>query len=217
MKKTQEMFANFLAKGDMSRLSPREEKIVRLTVDGKSTEEIGVHFDVTRERIRQIADKAKRKIARITRDQEVQRLREERMKEVKTQDPKGLTIEDLELSTKAYNGLCNAGITHVSQLSGVTEAELLRTKNFGRKSLNELKEVLAQVGIRLKSSSAPLGELNRTQQSDLDTVVAGIKKLPEEEAREVSLCFLNLLLPFAVNNEGATNLLRHFRDRLLGS
>mgnify|MGYP001558813361 FL=1 len=133
MKKTQEMFANFLAKGDMSRLSPREEKIVRLTVDGKSTEEIGVHFDVTRERIRQIADKAKRKIARITRDQEVQRLREERMKEVKTQDPKGLTIEDLELSTKAYNGLCNAGITHVSQLSGVTEAELLRTKNFGRK------------------------------------------------------------------------------------
>lgn len=128
----------------------------------------------------------------------------------------GLTLEDLNLSVKAYNGLRNAGVTHVSQLAEVTEAELLRTKNFGRKSLNEVKEVLAQAGLRLKDSSQPLGEMNGTQQSDLDTVVAGIKKLPEDEAREVSLCLLNLFLPFTAKDQAGTDFLCHLRDRLLG-
>lgn len=128
----------------------------------------------------------------------------------------GALIEDLELSCRTYNGLKNAGITHVSQLTGLSEVELLRTKNFGRKSLNELKEVLAQVGVQLKSSSAQPVALNGTQQSDLNIVVAGIKKLPEEEAREVSLCLLNLVLPFAVGNQAGTDLVRNLRDRLLG-
>lgn len=128
----------------------------------------------------------------------------------------GLTLEELDLSVKAYNGLRNAGVTHVSQLAEVTEADLIRTKNFGRKSLSELKEALAQAGLRLKNGSQPLGELGGTQQSDLNTVIAGIKKLPEDEAREVSLCLLNLMLPFAVDSQVATDLLRHFRDRLLG-
>lgn len=127
-----------------------------------------------------------------------------------------LTLEELGISFKTYNGLWNAGVTHVSQLSEVTEAELLRIKNFGRASLHELKEVLAQANIRLKSNSQLLGEVNGTQQSDLNTVVAGIKKLPEDEAREVSLCLLNLLLPFAVNNQEGANLLRHLRNGLLG-
>lgn len=127
----------------------------------------------------------------------------------------GAPIESLELSCGLYNCLKNAGITHVSQLAGVTERELLRIKHLGRKSANELKEILAQVGIQLKSS-APVDTPNSTQQSDLETVVAGIKKLPEEEAREVSLCLLNLMLPFAVNNQAATDLLRNLRDHLLG-
>jgi hypothetical protein len=215
MKKRQELYANFLAQGGGKFLSPKEEKIVRMVADGKSFDEIGVHFDVTRERIRQIADKASRNIAKIMSDQEAERLRNERLGEVKTKDLNGLKIDDLQLSVKAYNGLANAGITHVSQLVGVSETELLRTKNFGRKSLNEVKEVLAAAGIRLKGASAPL--LTGTRESDLETVVAGIKKLPEEEAREVSLCLLTLLLPFTLNNEEATNLLRHMRDRLLGS
>lgn len=125
------------------------------------------------------------------------------------------TIEELELSPRLYNCLVNAGIARVSQLAWITEAELLRTKHFGRKSLNELKEVLAQVDVQLKSS-APIVALNCAQKSDLDTVIVGIKKLPEEDAREVSLCLLNLLLPFMVNNQLATELLNHFRDRLLG-
>lgn len=93
---------------------------------------------------------------------------------------------------------------------------MLHIKHFGSTSLNELKEVLAQVGIQLKSQTPPVA-LDSVLQSDFDAVVTGIKKLPEKEAREVSLCLLNLLLPFTVNNQAATDLLHHFRDKLLGS
>jgi len=180
-----------------------------------SLEEIGQHFDVTRERIRQLLGQGKRVVANIIQGLEEEQKRKERMEETRAKGIEGLTVEDLELSNRTYNCLLNAGITHVSQFAGISEMELLRTKNFGRKSLNELKEILVQIGIRLKSS-ASLGELGGTQQSDLNTIIAGIKKLPEDEAREVSLCLLNLMLPFAVNNQAATDLLRHFRDRLLG-
>ncbi len=79
-----------------------------------------------------------------------------------------------------------------------------------------MKDVLAQAGLQLKKSFQSPEELERARQSDLNAVVNGIKKLPEDEAREVSLCLLNLLLPLAVNNQGGTNLLRHLRDGLLG-
>lgn len=216
MKKRQEMYRNFLTHGEVSQLTPKEEKVVQMIADGKDFNEIGVHFDVTRERIRQIADKASRKIGRILESQEVEQKRKERVEETQTKGVEGLTVEDLELSRRTYCSLLNVGITHVSQFAGISEAELLRTKNFGRKSLNELKEVLAQVGVRLKSPSAQPVALNGTQQSDMETVVASIKKLPEEEAREVSLCLLNLMLPFAVGNQAGTDLVRNLRDRLLG-
>ena len=213
MKKRQEMYANFLVQGGGQKLSPREEKIITMVADGKDFEEIGIHFSVTRERIRQIADKASRKIKRMADEQEFTRVRDERLSEAKTEGIDGLTVEDLELSVKAYNCLCNAGITHVIQLAGVSELELLRVKNFGQKSLNEIKEVLATVGIKLKGCSAPI--LTGTKQSDAETIVEGIKKLPKDEAREVSLCLLNLMLPFTVKNQEATDLLRYLRDQLL--
>lgn len=50
---------------------------------------------------------------------------------------------------------------------------------------------------------------------DLETVVSGIKKLPKPEALEVSLCLLNLLLPFALENEEFRKFLTTLRDRLL--
>jgi len=58
-------------------------------------------------------------------------------------------IEDLELSVRAYNCLKSAGINTVSELVQKTESELLKTKNFGRRSLDEIKEVLAKNGLRL--------------------------------------------------------------------
>ncbi len=124
------------------------------------------------------------------------------------------SVEDLEISVRTYHCLKNMGITHVVQLVGLSETELLRTKRFGKTSLTEIKLALAQIGIRLKGSSDPI--LVGTTESDLDTVVAGIKKLPEDEAREVSLCLLNLFLPFTAKDQAGTDFLCHLRDRLLG-
>ena len=56
------------------------------------------------------------------------------------------SVEELELSVRSYNCLKNANIQSIGELVQKTEAEMLRTKNFGRKSLNEIKEILAQYG-----------------------------------------------------------------------
>jgi len=59
------------------------------------------------------------------------------------------SVEELELSVRSYNCLKNANIQSIGELVQKTEAEMLKTKNFGRKSLNEIKEILAQMGLSL--------------------------------------------------------------------
>jgi DNA-directed RNA polymerase subunit alpha len=59
------------------------------------------------------------------------------------------SVEELELSVRSANCLKNADIHKIWQLVSKTEAEMLKTKNFGRKSLNEIKEVLAEMGLSL--------------------------------------------------------------------
>ena len=56
------------------------------------------------------------------------------------------SVEELELSVRSANCLKNADIHKIYQLVAKTEAEMLKTKNFGRKSLNEIKEVLDRNG-----------------------------------------------------------------------
>ena len=58
-------------------------------------------------------------------------------------------VDELELSVRSQNCLQNAGIEFIYQLVERTEAEMLKTKNFGRKSLNEIKEILADLGLSL--------------------------------------------------------------------
>jgi DNA-directed RNA polymerase subunit alpha len=58
-------------------------------------------------------------------------------------------VEELELSVRSANCLKNDNIIYIGDLVQKTEAEMLRTPNFGRKSLNEIKEVLAQMGLHL--------------------------------------------------------------------
>lgn len=58
-------------------------------------------------------------------------------------------VEELELSVRSANCLKNDNILYIGDLVQKTEAEMLRTPNFGRKSLNEIKEVLAKMGIHL--------------------------------------------------------------------
>ena len=59
------------------------------------------------------------------------------------------SVEELELSVRSYNCLKNANIQTIGELVQKTEPEMLKTKNFGRKSLNEIKEILAQMGLSL--------------------------------------------------------------------
>ncbi len=59
------------------------------------------------------------------------------------------SVEELELSVRSANCLKNAEINKIYQLVQKTEAEMLKTKNFGRKSLNEIKEVLSEMGLSL--------------------------------------------------------------------
>lgn len=57
-------------------------------------------------------------------------------------------VDELELSVRAQNCLKNANISSISELVQRTEQDMLRTKNFGRKSLNEIKEILITMGLR---------------------------------------------------------------------
>jgi DNA-directed RNA polymerase subunit alpha len=59
------------------------------------------------------------------------------------------SVEELELSVRSYNCLKNANIQSLRELVQKTESEMLKTKNFGRKSLNEIKEILTRMGLGL--------------------------------------------------------------------
>lgn len=58
-------------------------------------------------------------------------------------------VSELELSVRSANCLQNANIKYIYELVSKTEGEMLRTKNFGRKSLNEIKDILTQMGLGL--------------------------------------------------------------------
>jgi DNA-directed RNA polymerase subunit alpha len=59
------------------------------------------------------------------------------------------SVDEMELSVRSYNCLKNANIRTIGELVQKTEAEMLKTKNFGRKSLNEIKEILENMGLSL--------------------------------------------------------------------
>jgi DNA-directed RNA polymerase subunit alpha len=59
------------------------------------------------------------------------------------------SVDELELSVRSANCLKNADIRYIGELVQKSEAEMLKTKNFGRKSLNEIKEILAEMGLSL--------------------------------------------------------------------
>jgi DNA-directed RNA polymerase subunit alpha len=61
----------------------------------------------------------------------------------------GRSVDELELSVRSYNCLKNADIRTIGDLVTRSETEMLKTKNFGRKSLNEIKDILAEMGMSL--------------------------------------------------------------------
>jgi DNA-directed RNA polymerase subunit alpha len=68
------------------------------------------------------------------------------------------SVNELELSVRAANCLKNANIKTIEDLVQKTEMEMLKTKNFGKKSLNEIKDVLAEMGLGLGIKSQPFAQ-----------------------------------------------------------
>jgi DNA-directed RNA polymerase subunit alpha len=80
-------------------------------------------------------------------------------------------VEELELSVRSANCLKNANIGYIGELVQRTEQEMLKTKNFGRKSLNEIKEVLGEMGLslgmKLEGFTPAAGESEEGEKGDL--------------------------------------------------
>ncbi len=66
-----------------------------------------------------------------------------------------MSVNEIELSVRAANCLNNANITTVGQLAMKSEQEMLKYRNFGKKSLNEIKEKLAALGLTLGMTFEP--------------------------------------------------------------
>jgi DNA-directed RNA polymerase subunit alpha len=104
-----------------------------------------------------------------------------------SQIPSGMyevPIEDLDLSVRAYNCLKRAGITRVGQVLEMNEDELLGVRNFGRKSLDELREKLESRGWLENSRLFPTSEGGDAITSDYDAVL-GDDEVDEDDLEDV--------------------------------
>jgi DNA-directed RNA polymerase subunit alpha len=95
------------------------------------------------------------------------------------------SVEELELSVRSYNCLKNANIQTIGDLIQKSEAEMLRTKNFGRKSLNEIKEILSGLGLSFGMKIDAQGRLIPPP-GGVPPIVEETEEEPEEETEEVS-------------------------------
>jgi DNA-directed RNA polymerase subunit alpha len=91
------------------------------------------------------------------------------------------SVEELELSVRSYNCLKNANIQTIGDLVQKTEAEMLRTKNFGRKSLNEIKEILGSLGLGFGMKFDSQGRLIAPSGTP---ALLGVAEAGEEEEEE---------------------------------
>jgi DNA-directed RNA polymerase subunit alpha len=101
---------------------------------------------------------------------------EERKPEIKNENL-NRSVEELELSVRSYNCLKNANIQSIGELVQKTEAEMLKTKNFGRKSLNEIKEILASMGLGL---GMKIDEHGNAVPGPSTNISAALSSLPDD-------------------------------------
>jgi DNA-directed RNA polymerase subunit alpha len=85
------------------------------------------------------------------------------------------SVEELELSVRSYNCLKNANIQTISELVQKGDGEMLKTRNFGRKSLNEIKEILEEMGLHLGM---------KLEEDDIKQITAARKKKEMETDAE---------------------------------
>ena len=101
---------------------------------------------------------------------------QERKMQIKSQiDPLDYTIEELDLSVRTFNVLKRAGVKTLGAISQLTEKELMRIRNFGKNSYNEIVQKLGEYGLTLSENTNPE---NDTQiESQIDPLDYTIKEL----------------------------------------
>jgi len=99
------------------------------------------------------------------------------------------SVDELELSVRAYNCLKNANIRTIGELVQRTESEMLKTKNFGRKSLNSIKGILADMGLHLgmKLDNFPPVEIKKEEKLEKVEDVEDVQDVQDVEDVEEPL------------------------------
>lgn len=124
---------------------PQERLVLELWTDGSVTPQaaIGEAARILEDHFNLLTDFPE------TTPQEVQAERDEGHPRTELNDNLFRNVDELELSVRASNCLKTANIRTIADLVQKTEAELLKTKNFGKKSLNEIKTILGEMGLSL--------------------------------------------------------------------
>jgi DNA-directed RNA polymerase subunit alpha len=91
------------------------------------------------------------------------------------------SVDELELSVRSYNCLKNADIKTIRDLVQKSESEMLKTKNFGRKSLNEIKEILGEMGLSLGMKFDEHGRIIPQAEEDIEDLSAYDDEEEEED------------------------------------
>lgn len=135
--------------------------------DFRTLKALGLEFGVTGNRIRQIENKALRKLRHPSRSKCIHQNRraaeiQEENRKIAAQNAETeqtekqkiyqqykISIDEFHISCRTRNCLMSSDIIYISNLLSWTENELLRLPNFGRKSLNEIKDILANLGLQL--------------------------------------------------------------------
>jgi len=146
-------------------LTNKEQSVLAARVSPKKStlDSIGQNFDVTRERIRQIEANSLRKLRRQPAADPAAVQKNILQKFLAHGAEAAMYLfqncSNIELSVRTINGLQNARIETIADLVLRSEREMLQIKNFGRKSLREIREVLADRGLSLRDGGADPDEL----------------------------------------------------------
>jgi hypothetical protein len=150
----------------LEKLKPFRRQVIvrRFGLDGKAPEtfaQIARNLSLSRGYVAQVSTRALRELVR-----QLRWIPPSRLAGANAIDLRSISVNDLDLSVRSYNCLKNASIETLYDIAGVSEAELLKLRNFGVQCLAELRRVLAEHGLAFSSErSSTLARPHRSPRS----------------------------------------------------
>ncbi|MGD1003766.1 MAG: hypothetical protein ABR884_04320 [Minisyncoccia bacterium] len=155
MSKQSELFASFIATGTGNLLTPRESRVVTQIAEGVHVGVIAESFQVTRERVRQIASKAARRINRINR--EAKAAKDFVALSTTLPSPLDIPLEELAFPIRLHYSLQNLRVEKLGDIVKLGRRGLLRGRGIGQSFMWRIDDTLAHFGLELPLE--PSGEL----------------------------------------------------------